>query len=218
MKTHQLAALVLFGTICLLAFFLAASHQSTIAQAEFIKHTLLDNVVGARAVTAADLNGDGRIDIVAASPDEGSYRGQIVWWENGDSGSFSKHIIDDDYYGAWTVDTADFDNDGWMDVVGATFWGSPPTNKLNWWKNNGDGTFTKQVVSNNPGLGFWSVHAADLDNDGNQDILTADYSYNLLSWWKNDGSGQFTYGSAIEIGLNHVSSVYAADLWWSRRY
>lgn len=68
---------------------------------------------------------------------------------------------------------ADYDADGWLDIVKANFAGDPTT----LYRNNGDGSFTD--VSQQAGLGFiikyvgMGVGFLDFDNDGWKDIFVA---------------------------------------------
>jgi hypothetical protein len=39
--------------------------------------------------------------------------------------------------------------------------------------------------------GAWSVHAVDLDGDGDTDVLGAATLADDLTWWENDGSENF---------------------------
>ena len=56
-----------------------------------------------------------------------------------------------------------------------------------------------------------SVHAADLDGDGDTDVLSASYGDNKIVWYENMGRGRFT-PHTISTAAKYASSVYAADL------
>ena len=81
MKIRRIATSILLAGIILSTLLWLLDGPPITAQGSFIKHTLAENVNSTRSVTTADLNGDGKIDIIAASPDEGSFQGQITWWE-----------------------------------------------------------------------------------------------------------------------------------------
>jgi hypothetical protein len=57
-----------------------------------------------------------------------------------------------------------------------------------------------------------SVYAADLDGDGDNDVLGAAYSDNQIAWWRNDGEGNFGTKRIITNDFLGAQSVYAADL------
>lgn len=56
------------------------------------------------------------------------------------------------------------------------------------------------------------VHAADIDGDGNQDMLVASYYDNKIFWYKNDGTGSFSNQKLITDQAFGAFFVTAADL------
>ena len=56
-----------------------------------------------------------------------------------------------------------------------------------------------------------SVHAADVDGDGDMDVLSASNVDDKIAWYENDGSESFTE-HAISTSADGASSVYAADV------
>ena len=65
---------------------------------------------------------------------------------------------------------------------------------------------------NNESYGAYSVYAADLDGDGDLDVLSASWGDDKIAWYQNDGSGNFGPQSIISTDGSGVRSVYAADL------
>ena len=57
----------------------------------------------------------------------------------------------------------------------------------------------------------WSVYAADVDGDGDMDVLSASSSDNKIAWYENDGSENFTENT-ISTSANSARSVYAVDV------
>jgi hypothetical protein len=99
----------------------------------------------------------------------------------------------------------DADGDGKMDLYFASFNDIPPDrpkrgqNRM--YLNNGDGTF--KDITETSGLGFvgWchGVIAADLDNDGDQDLVLCNYGPNVV--YRNNGKAVFenvTAGSGMD--------------------
>ena len=56
------------------------------------------------------------------------------------------------------------------------------------------------------------VEIADLDGDGDNDVLVATYDNNTVAWYENNGSGSFGSANLISSVVNGVESIYVADL------
>ena len=158
------------------------------------------------AVTAADLDGDGDMDAIAI----GAL--MVAWFENEDGqGSFGPlQIVSYDVIGGRAVIAADLDGDGDADVLSASWW----DDKVAWYENtDGCGAFGPQRVVDFTAVGAVSVFAADLDGDGDQDVISATDNYSRIAWYENlDGRGDFGPPQIIADGWTHVREVTAADL------
>ncbi len=155
-----------------------------------------------------DLDNDGDLDLIVSS--EGDDR--IIWYENLDgAGSYgSENVITTLADGPRTIHLADLDGDDDLDLLSA----SSNDNKVAWYENlDGLGTFGEQTVISTIGSGVLFVYTGDLDNDGDQDILSASHSDNTLRWHENlDGLGNF---GPINVISDHAGDPYfikAADL------
>jgi hypothetical protein len=158
-------------------------------------------------VYAADVDGDGDIDVFTASRDDGN----IAWYENTDGrGTFGTlQVITTLAVDAQSVYVADVDGDGDADVL------STASNGIAWYENtDGLGTFgNERVITSAAGI-VRSAHAVDGDGDGDVDVLSASFSYGngLIAWYENtDGKGTFGSQRVINI-LASARSVYAADV------
>ncbi len=142
----------------------------------------------------ADLNGDGRGDLLVGDSGGGTF----TWWENsgGTNQSWTKHQIAKEN-GATNIKGADVNRDGAPDVVAScghgkgVFWFQGPA-----WK--------KHVID----ADLRDPHAlaiGDFDNDGDTDVATASFSAFVVRWYQNDGQGTFT---PHDIDVGHKQQAY----------
>ena len=133
----------------------------------------------------ADLNGDGRLDIIVTEENGADSDAQIYWWEQPASATapnWTRRLITEQAT-TNSLDVADMDNDGDMDVILAEHRGSKT---LSIWANSGQGAFTEQIVSTGreSHLGGQTV---DIDGDGDLDIVSIAWDdANLVHLWRND--------------------------------
>jgi hypothetical protein len=131
--------------------------------------------------------------------------------------------------GAWQVVPADVDRDGDLDLVSV----STLRDELAWHENDGadDPSFSARVVTHNP-HGRWvpaviaeprSVAVADLDGDGDPDLVTASSFDDKIAWFEHDGAGDPSFtahvisadpdgGGPAQGALDVASWVTPADL------
>jgi hypothetical protein len=171
------------------------------------ERTVDGNILTARSVHVADVDGDGNLDIVGSAHDAN----EISWWENtaGNGTAWSKHLVDGSFAIAVLVDTADLDGDGDLDILGA----AERADDIAWYENtSGDGnSWTKHIVD-----GFFdqanSVHAADLDADGDVDIIGTALQANDVTWWENTAGNGTTWAEHTIDGNFDGISVWTADV------
>ncbi|MDC7998398.1 T9SS type A sorting domain-containing protein [Gilvibacter sediminis] len=137
------------------------------------------------ALTAADLDGDGDIDILATSLS----LDRLVWYENLDGlGNYSNDkIISSSANNPLSVIAVDLDSDNDIDVIT----GSTGDGILAWHENDGAGNFGGAQVISSISNG-WNVQAGDLDDDGDYDIVASASGSTIIFWFENlDGLGNF---------------------------
>ena len=162
--------------------------DGTPANGGWVTHTISGAFTTAYALTVADLDGDGDVDVLGVNQAANT----VAWWESDGSpanGGWTTHTIDGAFNGAAGVAAADLDGDGDLDVLGA----ANVADNITWWENDGtpaDGGWTTHTIYTNFD-GAMSVAAADLDKDGDLDVLGAARDADDITWWQNKG-GQFT--------------------------
>ena len=161
------------------------------------------------AVTIADLNGDGKLDIVAAN--FGNFGGNTVsvLLGNGD-GTFQPQVQDATSGGPLWVIAADFNHDGKLDLAvdcscgSASRCGYPGSVSI--LLGNGDGTFRAHV--DYPVDAFpYSLAAADLTGRGVLDLAVTDLDYNELSILLGHGDGTFAAATTFPTSSRPVGVV-----------
>ena len=178
------------------------------ADPSFTAHTITTSADGAASVFAADLDSDGDIDVLSAS----LLDDKVIWYENNlaalGTPTFTAATITTSADYAFSVFAADVDSDGDIDVLSA----SADDDKIAWYENDGaaDPSFTARTISTSADRAF-SVFAADVDSDGDMDVLSASYNDNDITWYENNGSQSFTERT-IETNADGPRSVFAADV------
>jgi hypothetical protein len=161
----------------------------------------------ARSVYAADLDGDGDQDVLAACF-ANQADGRILWFEN-QGGSFGpQNLISTTALGAFAVHSADLDADGDLDVVSASYY----DDKIAWYENDGAGNFQPEAVISTNAIGAQSVHTADIDGDGDPDVVSASFGDNKVAWYENLGAALFGPQQVVSQAPQALQYIRAADI------
>ena len=158
-----------------------------VGQLSFTAENINNNGNDLTSVFVSDIDNDGDMDIVTTSYGSPGNTDEIVWYENDGAAnpSWVAANITTDVDAALSVFVADMDNDGDMDIVSA----SAGDDKIAWYENDGavDPSFTAAVIATSAD-GAISVFVADIDNDGDMDIVSASGGDNTIAWYENDGA------------------------------
>ncbi len=130
--------------------------------------TISASVLNPKGIFVSDLDGDNDLDVILASADDN----KVAWYENLDGeGAFgTERIISTALSDAFAIYGADLDGDNDIDIV-ATANG---TQQIFWFRNlNGQGDFGAPQEISNSSFGVVSVFVGDLNNDEDNDVLSA---------------------------------------------
>ncbi|MDQ2787621.1 MAG: VCBS repeat-containing protein, partial [Chloroflexota bacterium] len=185
---------LLIGAVLLLAW--PTSLVDAVSPVTFTYTAAANALVGIApdATAVADLNGDGKADLVVANHDNGTVS---VLLGKGD-GTFTSAPGSPITVGAGPVALAlaDLNNDGKKDLVVANQDG----NSISVLLGVGNGTFTA-VGSPIPIASPTDVAVGDLNGDGKADLVVADSAFNTVHALRGNSDGTFTaFGAAIAVG------------------
>ena len=163
--------------------------------------TLGDPVItaGPASIVVADLNGDGKPDIVSANLNANDL---TVFFQTGSGHFRSTPVVLGDLAstgGAISVDVADLDGDGLLDLVSA----NSVSQSLTIFYQRAPGTFDPVPfpVGRYPlTIAPVSVVAADLDGDGRVDLACADSTGNDIKIFFQSPDGTFDEPHAVTLG------------------
>ncbi len=172
----------------------------------FERSTISNNLNAPLAVEVADIDGDGDDDVVAAA----YYGDDIVWYENDGDANFEKNEVgevSDEVIGTFRVQAADWDNDDDLDLISV----SSNDDKVAFHENLGGGNFAEQAVIFDNWSSPTAGTPADIDGDGDQDLLVASYADDTLLWVKNDTVRDDTRFQSQTIISDELSAVFVVD-------
>ena len=159
-------------------------------------------------VNAVDLDGDGRLDIVACDTREST----ILWLRQVARGRFEETTIAEGMLVPVRVEPADIDGDGDIDLLVASMGEVFPNNDrigtVFILENDGRQNFTKHAVLERT-TRVTDVRAADFNGDGRLDLAVAQFGYDQgeVSWLERVGPWEFRrhvlldLSGAINIGV-----------------
>ncbi len=193
------------------------------------KHNVSSFFPGAYSVFTEDIDGDGDRDVLGAG--FSSY--MISWWENQDGSgtSWDVHVVDNNYPGARCVHADDMDGDGDIDILGAA---NEADDITCWLNSDGSGTSWDEYTLEGDFSEANSVSSADIDGDGDMDVLGTANVDGIARWENSDTSPGMSWTmhpvddqiSGVRCGhsgdldgdgdLDVLGAVYSGDniIWW----
>jgi FG-GAP-like repeat len=186
-------------------------------QQHFKSHYIADRIARVADARAADLDGDGDLDVTVAG--FGYDDGETSWLENKGGWMFQQHVLQR-LSGPINALPVDLNGDKAPEIVALV---SQEWEEIWAFVNNGRGAFTPRMLwgSTNPDFGSSWITIVDLDRDGDPDILYAngdafEYApansrpWQGVQWLENVGGLKFTLHRMID--LQGATSPQAADL------
>lgn len=193
---------------------------------DFKKHTLTTEFLS-EGVAVADVNKDGKIDVMA-----GAFWFEAPSWKRHEIAPGKSFDPAKEYSTSFLNFSMDVNLDEWADLIVIGFPGTPGL----WFENpkNNGGHWKKHVISDTVGIGNESPSFVDVDGDGRSDILCADSNAKQIVWlrapttkgstaWERipisdfdaPGTDRFSHG----IGLGDINKDGRKDIiiksgWW----
>ncbi len=156
---------------------------------------------GGSSIFSADMDGDGDHDIVSAIGPN-NYLSLIV---NDGTGGFRQQQIGSSFFD-WSVRPVDIDRDGDIDVLSTSLLGN-----VAWHENSGTGRFTTRPIESTSVLPY-DAAAADMDGDGDQDILVLSVGSQTVDWYENLGMQVFVKRIGIDGWTGNPTGLQIADM------
>ena len=179
----------------------------------WVERTLASGVDGPFGTAVGDLDGDGDTDVSAPLFTEGS----IEWWRNAAQHRAAEYVssieADDDFEEPRVLVPGDFDGDGDMDIAAGEWNGDFLCND---WRTPGGGappepfgavgdeitilfnlggsgdSWLEVAVATVPG-GVFELMGADVDRDGDLDLVGAAWYSGKVVWWENPSAPGLTW-------------------------
>ena len=147
-------------------------------------------MIGANSVAVADVNGDGKPDVILTG-------GSVIVLLGNGNGTFQAQTTFASGSGPLSVVAADVNADGKVDLA----YVNSGSNSVGVMLGNGNGSFQSQQAF---GVGSlpWSVTAADVNGDGNTDLIAVNYFGNSATVLLGNGNGTFQTQPAVSVGAN----------------
>ncbi len=154
----------------------------------------------------ADLNGDGNMDVVCAAWTGNAI--MVFYGSGGSDPSWASETIDPNCTAAHGTRACDIDNDGDLDIIGASINNS----RLYLYRNDGASSpsWSRETLGSIAGTSM--VRLGDIDGDGDQDAVASSWGNAGVAWWENTENGTIFLKHVVKIGGQATSWAMPGDM------
>jgi uncharacterized protein (DUF2141 family) len=175
-------------------------------------------------VAIADVNGDGKLDMLASGcAFKDCFTGVVTVHTGNGDGTFAggSYVFGTGGMSPSTPAVADFNGDGKLDLVVANCGNGCQTGTVGVLLGNGDATFQTAVTYSTGGVGAHSVVVADVNGDGKPDLIVPNscttignctYGPGSVGVLLGEGDGTFDAAVAYGSGGDYAFSVAVGDV------
>jgi hypothetical protein len=170
-------------------------------------------VFGLSNLELVDFNKDGHLDMLMTNGDNWdlsairkSYHGVRIFLN--DRKNNFKEAFFNTVFGASKAMANDFDHDGDLDIAVTSFYDDPfdAMEGFVYFENTGGMKFSKMMIKE-ARVGKWlTMELADLDHDGDKDIVLGSYFHNVAEMTKFLGRGIVNFPQALVLWNNTIKS------------
>ena len=200
---------------------------NAISQVPTFKKTVLTRDFVSEGVAVADLNKDGKTDIIA-----GYYWFEAPNWTRHEMAPSRTFEPRKEYCESFLNHAMDVNLDGWEDVIIIDYPGKPAF----WFENpkNKPGKWQKHIIADSMGIANESPGFIDIDGDGRLDLLCGDVKKKQIVWlqaptkkgetkWKRhnistenvNGTDRFSHGIGFgDINMDGIKDVVIKEGWF----
>ena len=172
------------------------------------QNTVVDeNLYQAITVISSDIDKDGDVDLISGAFGEGSVNLHINDINQAGEKQWERQTIDSNAEGAIIVRTGDIDNDGNIDIVAAAYW----DDSIIWYKQQ-PGIYPPSWERNIVDLNATRTHdifLADINEDEQLDIVSANYGSNSITLYLNNGEGNIWRVIEVDNDIKTPTSLLA---------